>query len=723
MIVFKIIQWTFVKLLALIKVLLFIVVFSVLCITAFINGFLSEVVKDMPVIENLGVPDLAMTSKIYAADGTLLGDVFGEENRVLVGWHQIPQDLRDAIIATEDKDFYDHPGFDIYGIGRALIENLKKGSIRGQGASTLTQQLVRALYLTPEPTFERKIAEIIISVKMEQKYSKDEIITFYLNQVYFGSNAYGVEAAAQTYFGKTVSECNLPECALLAGMPQAPSRLSPYVDLEAARERREHVLRRMYEEGYITQEEFDPAVSSEILLSGRRDIGFTGLLHPYFSTYIIHEVQEKFGLKSLYTEGLRIYTTVNLEWQQAAEEILTAKVEEFAGSNVSQGALVTLDARTGAIRAMVGGVDFDESEFNRAWQAPRQPGSSFKPYVYLRAMMDGYSPDSLVRDVETSFNLPGWGIYTPKNYDYGYRGVMTLRSALTASRNIPAVKIVDIVGSQNVADVARACGIETEIRPTLSMGIGTSEVTLLEHTSAFATFANDGLRNRPYAIERITDARGNVIYSHSGTPQQVIDRNPIRLLVSMMEGVVQGGTGTRARVSGHHIAGKTGTTDDWRDAWFIGYTPSIVTGVWVGNDDNSAMYRVTGGRYPGEIFQNYMEIVLANLPDETFPAAAYPRFTRAMDRFDSQAMLESEREIQALKEEYGEDLELTPEQWRALLAREGESGDVFGNLRDKEDGEESSGDTDEDKPAEEDDGGDEEGDGDEGDEDENEIYF
>jgi penicillin-binding protein 1A len=735
MYVFKAISWLFIKLFALIKIVLFIVLFVLLCGTAFINGFLSEVVRDMPLIENLGVPDLAMTSKIYAADGTLLGDVFGEENRVLVGWHQIPQDLRDAIVAVEDQDFYSHPGFDIKGIARAIHANLTSGDITGQGASTLTQQLVRALYLTPEVTYERKIAEIILAVKLEQKYSKDEILTFYLNQVYFGSNAYGVEAASQTYFGHTVSECDLAECAMLAGLPQAPSRLSPYVSLENARERRTHVLTRMMEEGYITREELDEADAEDIVLAGRRDIGFTGLNHPYFCTYVIHEVQENFGLRRLYTDGLRIYTTVNPDWQTEAERIVTEKVEEFAGANVSQGALVTLDARTGAILTMVGGTNFDDSEFNRAWQAWRQPGSSFKPYVYLEAMREGYSPNSLVRDEPVEFELPGWGVYRPKNYDFGYRGVITLRSALAASRNIPAVKIVDIVGAQDVADVARACGIQSEIRPALSMGIGTSEVTLLEHTSAYATFANDGIRNQPYAIERITDARGNVLYSHQSSPQQVVDRNPVRLLVSMMQTVVAGGTGTRARIAGHHIAGKTGTTDDWRDAWFLGYTPSLVTGVWVGNDDNSAMYRVTGGRYPAIIWHDFMQIALADYPDETFPSPSMPRYTLAMDPEDSQAVLEEEASLQALAEELGLDPdEYTLEQLRVLAAREG--SDVFGNLRTKDDEESGDDGTAAELPPEDEDNGgdeadsgddsgsdDESGDEDDGDDDENYVWF
>jgi penicillin-binding protein 1A len=382
MVILKIIQWLLIKFFVIIKGLLFLILLFLLCITAFVNGFLSEVVKDLPMIENLGVPDLAMTSKIYASDGTLLGDVFGEENRVLIGWHQIPEDLRSAIVAVEDQDYYSHPGFDIKGMARALIQNLQQGSLKGQGASTVTQQLVRALYLSNEQTFERKIAEIILAVKIEQKYSKDEILTFYLNQVYFGSNAYGVEAASQTYFGQPVSECDIAQCAMLAGLPQAPSRLSPYVSMENAIERREHVLTRMLEEGYIDQDEFLAATESEIILTGRRDVGFTGLTHPYFSTYVIHEVQEKFGLRKLYTEGLRIYTTLNPDWQAVAEQTVIDKVAEFADLNVTQGALVTIEVQTGAIRAMVGGTNFDDSEFNRAWQANRQPGSSFKPYVY-----------------------------------------------------------------------------------------------------------------------------------------------------------------------------------------------------------------------------------------------------------------------------------------------------------------------------------------------------
>lgn len=640
--------WLGSKILALIKALLFIILFITLCATAFINGLLSEVVRDLPLIEKLGVPDVAMTSKLYASDGTLLGDVFGEENRILIGWHQIPQDMRDAIVAVEDKDFYRHPGFDIRGIIRALYENLSSGNLTGQGGSTLTQQLVRNLYLTNEVSYKRKIAEILLAVKIEQKYSKDEILTFYLNQVYFGSNAYGIEAAAHTYFGKTISECSLAQCALLAGLPQAPSKLSPYVDFAAAKARQAHVINRMFEEGYITREEKDKALAEEIKLTGRKDVGFKGLSHPYFSTYIVHEVQRLFGLRRLYTEGLRIYTTVNVDYQKKAEEVIAKKIKDFEKAGIQQAALVTLDANTGAILAMVGGKDFNESEFNRAWQAYRQPGSSFKPYVYLAAMKEGYSPNSLVRDSPVEYKLPGWGVYRPKNYDHSYKGVIPLRTALALSRNIPAVRIVDIIGSQNVADIAKACGIETPITPTLSMGIGTSEVTLLEHTSAYATFANDGVRSIPYGIEKILDARGNVIYSHSGNPHRVIEANPVRELVSMMESVVTSGTGTRAKIKGQYIAGKTGTTDDWRDAWFIGFTRSICTGVWVGRDDNKGMSKVTGGLYPAVIWHDYMVHVLANRPPEPFPPPKYPSVTKAMDKVDSQLALQSEAEKQKL---------------------------------------------------------------------------
>jgi len=736
MIAFNIIKWIFIKLIVLIKALIFLILFVLLCGTAFVNGFLSEVVRDLPLIENLGVPDIAMTSKIYAADGTLLGDVFGEENRVLVGWHQIPQDLRDAIVATEDQDFYIHPGFDVRGIARAIYHNVTSGDLTGQGASTITQQLVRELYLTRETTYERKIAEIIIAVKIEQKYSKDEILTFYLNQVYFGSNAYGVEAAAQTYFGKSVSECNLQECALLAGLPQAPSRLSPYVDMDAALERRNHVLNRMREaldesgEPYITDEEFEAADAAPIELSGRNDIGFNSLQHPYFCTYVIQQVIDEFGSRRLYTDGLRIYTTLNPEWQAEAERVVNEKVTEFAELDVSEGALVTIDAETGAIRAMVGGADFENSEFNRAWQARRQPGSSFKPYVYLTAMVEGWSPDSLVRDEQITYEIVGSSDYTPHNYDYGYKGIITLRTALALSRNIPAVRVVDRVGAEDVVDIAHACGIRSDLRAHLSMGIGTSEVTLLEHASAYATFANDGVYNQPFAITRITDARGNVLYTYEPESHRAVDSNPIRLLVSMMQAVVTGGTGTRARITGHHIAGKTGTTDDWRDAWFIGFTPSLVTAVWVGNDDFSPMARVTGGRYPAVIWHDYMELVLADMPDEAFPTPALPRLTIAMDWDDSQAKLAAEKEIQDLAEELGIDIEgLNPEQVRAAIARGEDLEDVFGNLRDKEDddtnenGDDAEGADDGEEGGGDDDSGNDDGGNDDEEDDEQFVWF
>ena len=641
---------------SIIKALIIIVIWGSLIAVSFLSGFFTEVIREMPLIENLNVPNPSITSRIYNANGkVLLGNLFSDENRILVSYGQIPDDLKSAVIATEDKSFYQHPGISLRGITRALIANVRERRI-AQGGSTLTQQLVRNLFLSQERTWRRKLLEIIISLKLEQRFSKDEILTFYLNEVFFGRNSYGVEAAAQTYFGKHVSDITLGEAAMLAGLPQKPSDYAPRPDnMEAALERREVVLKAMLDAGYIGEDEYERALSEELTILPPRDVSYKGLSHPYFTTYVINEVKEILGHRALLSEGLNVYTTINRDMQSAAERILPEKVEEYSNRDISQGALMTIDPKTGAILAMVGGADFNESELNRAWQAYRQPGSAFKPFVYLRAIEEGYSPSSLIVDEPVVFQT-AIKEYAPHNYDYEFAGVMTATGAIAKSRNVCAVKTIDIVGPADVVELCKRLGFESHLNPYLSLGLGSSEVTMEEMCAAYATLANDGEYNRPFSVWRITDATGKVLYQHASMPARAVKGNHVRLINAMTQAVVQGGTGWRCKLEGRQVAGKTGTTSNYSDAWFIGYTPNLCTAVWVGNDDViDFMKRVTGGAFPGVIWKEYMAEVIEEYPIEEFPKPIYPTRVKPLDKDRTNAELQAMLRLQEQEEAEGEE--------------------------------------------------------------------
>jgi len=638
------------------KVLIIIILACALLGVSFLAGFFTEVIREMPLIEKLNVPNPSVTSRIYDASGKyLLGSLFSDENRVLVNFNQIPDDLKNAVIAVEDRGFYQHPGISPRGIVRAIVANMKGGRL-SQGASTLTQQLVRNLYLSKEKTWRRKILEMIIALKLEQRFSKDEILTFYLNEVFYGRNSYGVEAAAQTYFGRHISDLTLGQCAMLAGLPQRPSAYAPRPDnMEAALGRRGVVLDAMLDSGFISTGEFEIARNEPIEVQPVRESSYKGLDHPYYTTYVINEVKEILGDRVLLFNGLNIYTTIDLEMQASAERILPEKVAEYADKNMTQGALITIDPKTGAVLAMVGGVDFNESELNRTWQSLRQPGSAFKPFVYLRAMEKGYSPSSLIVDEETVF-MQGTQKYTPRNYDHKYLGVITAREAVARSRNICAVKTIDIIGPGEVVKLCKdRLGFESTLYPYASLALGSSEVTMEEMCAAYSTFANDGVYNKPFAVLRITDITGQILYDHKPAPQRAIEQNHVRLLNVMTRSVVTSGTGTRARITGYEIAGKTGTTSEYSDAWFIGYTPNLCTTVWVGNDQVvDFMKRVTGGVYPAVIWHDYMVEALDGYPVEKFPSPVYPSRVKPLDKertnAELQAMYEIQKAMEALEE-------------------------------------------------------------------------
>ena len=644
---------------------------------AFLVGFFSQVVQEMPLLDKLAVPEPVQASRIYAADGTLLGNVYAEEgNRVAVAYDQIPDYLKKALIAIEDRDFYKHRGVDLRGITRAFKANIEAGGKIQQGGSTITQQLVRRLFLEKEADakdrFMRKIKEIIIALRLEKNYSKDEILTFYLNEMFFGSNSYGIEAASQNYFGKPAKDLTIAQAALIAGLPQAPSVLSPYVSMEKATKRRDTVLKAMLNEGYITRDEYEKAINEKIVLAGSKNAGgYRDLHHPYYCTYVLDQAKQIVGQRKLYFGGLRIYTNLDIAAQKAAEENIRKYVlsDEFKKADISQGAFVLISTDTGAVIAMVGGVDFGTNEFNRAWQAKRQAGSSFKPFTYLAALEQGYSPGSYVIDKPAVFYDDIGRKYEPQNYDHKYLGIITMKKALELSRNIPAVKTCDLVGPEEVVRWARNLGIhEGELDPYISIALGAGAVSPIEMASAFATISDDGIYNEPFAIRMITDSNGEIIYQHTSNPRRVANKNLCRLMTYMLKGVITQGTGTRAKIN-HDCAGKTGTTSDYKDAWFIGYTPEYSGVVWVGNDDESKhMKRVTGGVYCAKVWRDIMKVVIKDLPEKKFEQPKYPGATMSLERGMSQSELQemlkakTDEEAEKLKSlELGGDLEAPSE--------------------------------------------------------------
>jgi penicillin-binding protein 1A len=650
---------------------------------AFLVGFFSQVVQEMPLLDKLSVPQPVEASRIYTIDNQLLGNVYAEKgNRILLPYDQIPDNLKKALIAIEDKDFYKHRGVDLRGITRAAKANLEGGRIE-QGGSTITQQLIRKLYLEKESDtldkFMRKIKEIIISLRLETRYSKDEILTFYLNEMFFGSNSYGVEAASQNYFGKSARDLTLAECAMLAGIPQAPSVLNPYASLEKATARRNLVLKAMLKENYIDQAKYDDAIKEKVRLTGSKGGGYRDLKHPYFATYVLEQAKEIVGQRNLYFGGLRIYTTLDTEAQTIAEKKITETVlsDKLRKANISQGAFVLLDVKTGAIRAMVGGVDFDKNEYNRAWQSERQPGSAFKPFVYITALEQGYSPSSLIIDKPVSFDDGSGKRYTPQNYDHTYQGIMTMKQAIERSRNVPAIKTCDLVKPEEVVRWARNLGIHNgKMDAVISLGLGSCNVSMLEITNAYSTIANDGVFNKPFAIRLITDSQGKVIYQYKPNAYRVAPKNLARLMTYMLKGVVTQGTGTKAKLT-RECAGKTGTTSDYKDAWFIGYTPEYAAAVWVGNDDEAKkMYRVTGGTYPAQIWHDIMQAVTVNLPESKFdPPLRYPSASMSLEPTLSQAQLDEMLKVQKGEAPAEGTAGETPAESTGTIPSDGEGGD------------------------------------------------
>ncbi len=670
----------------------------------------SELTATLPSVHTLDDVHLPTATQVLADDGTLIGE-FYVQKRYVVPIERIPVVVRNAFVAAEDESFYRHPGVDVVSIFRAFVNNMSGDQL--QGGSTITQQVVKSLLLTPERSYERKIKEMVLALRLERHFSKDEILSLYLNHIYLGSGAYGVAAAAQEYFGKSVEDLNLAEAALLGGLPQAPSRYSPLKHWRRAKARQQYVLRRMLEAQMITMAEHDAALATPIALAPRKG---SYVAAPYYVEHVRRLLEERYGPDALYQLGLRVYTAANVAMNEAGQEALRHGLEVLdarqggdrrpithlrgrqldaflakqakalgdlplrSGSGVEavvvagrrgevavrigsghgslladdghslpsfqpgdvvraevrrlnadgsyqlhldpeprvQGALLAMEPGTGWVKAMIGGYDFNRSRFNRAVQAERQPGSAFKPFIYAAALDRRYTPASIIVDEPVTFpDNRGW--WTPHNYEDRYYGPTTLRDALTYSRNVVTVKLLNNIGLPYLIKYLRQIGFQSPLAPNLSLALGSSEVNLLELASAYGVLANGGVRNEPVFITRIVDSQGTIIFDATPQRRQVIPATTAYQVTDMLRSVIERGTGTRAKDLRRPAAGKTGTTNDLNDAWFMGYTPQLLAGVWVGFDEKESLGpRETGGRVAAPIWTDFMKAALDGKPIEDF---------------------------------------------------------------------------------------------------------
>lgn len=662
------------------------------------GGVVGAYLRDLPAIEKLKVYEPEKVARLYDDRGEVFAEYF-VQRRILIPLDQVPRDLINALLAIEDNNFYSHFGVDWRGIARAAIVNFASGKIR-EGGSTITQQLSKVLFLNPEKTLERKVKEALVALQLEKKYTKNEILELYLNQIYFGSGAYGVESAALTYCGKHAKDLNTAECALIAGLPRLPTFYSPFNNYDIAKRRRDIVLSRMADLGYISRQKAQEF--SKTPLNIKKEKRWESKA-PYFSEYIRQYIENTYGAEFLYKKGIKVYTPLNLKMQNAAKkafekglmeisrikrfktvppelrdmileeyskpdvfekdklyygevtetknDYFLVKVGEFYGEvkkgqwewtgagsvreivrkgdvvglslfeirkggeilfNLEnhveiQGAVVAIQPSTGYIRAMVGGLNFNFSKFNRAVQAKRQPGSAFKPFIYTTAIENGFTPSSIIMDTPVSFRGADGKTWTPGNYDEKFKGPTTLRTALEESRNVVAIKLVDKIGVGKVISTARKMGIESTLEPYLSLALGPSVVSLLEITSAYGVLANQGLRTLPISILKIEDSEGMTIEENYPKVQEVLKPEVAYVMTTLMRWVVERGTGKRVSELKMPVAGKTGTTNDFRDAWFVGFLPDMAAGVFVGYDDNREIgYKETGGKIAAPIWSDFI---------------------------------------------------------------------------------------------------------------------
>jgi len=584
-----------------------------------------------------GTPDISdykgssEATLIYDANGELLTKLF-KENRVYVPLERMPEDLKSAIVAIEDTKFYVHHGIDFWGIGRAMVNNIMKGDLLDQGASTITQQLARNAFLTLDKTYFRKIQEAYLAIQFERLYTKSEILEMYLNEIFLGHSAYGVETASLQYFGKSVEDLTLAESALIAGLPQSPNNYTPLRYPERAIRRRNVVLDRMYELEYITEKEMQQAKNAELNL-GTVEETAEDRAH-YFSLYVRDQLIDRFGASMVYNGGLKVHTTLDTDMQKLAEQTINNKIangfipsfQNSQSENLQpQLSLVSLDVNNGAIRAMVGGRGTDQ--FNRAYQAVRQPGSAFKPFVYSTALIEGdYTTGTVINDLPMLASETGKGndlSIWPRNYGNRYRGLINLNTALTNSVNVAAVKLIQDVGVKSVIDFTERLGISTftqndglDDHYSLALGGLNRGVTPIEMASAYSTFANQGIYTEPHAITEVYDKHDNLIYEAQPKSKMVMSEEDSYLITSMLKSVVDNGTGRRAQMN-RDVAGKTGTTNDYTDAWFVGYTSQIATSVWIGEDTRRSMeydVKTVGSGEAAQIWGDYMREAVKEMP-------------------------------------------------------------------------------------------------------------
>ena len=724
-------------------------------------GLYYYISRDLPKISSLKDYHPPIISTVYADDGRKIGEFFNER-RIVVPLTDIPDMLIKAFVAAEDSRFYTHQGIDLLSITRAFIKNIEAGSIV-QGGSTITQQVTKSFLLTPERSYTRKMKEAILAYRIEKAFNKEEILYLYLNQIYLGHGAYGVEAAAENYFGKTARDMNLAECAMLAGLPQAPSRYSPFKYPDRAKQRQIYVLNRMVEEGTITNIEATEAINTKLDIRPRRNWYIEEV--PFYTEFVRQYIEKKYGNEALYNEGLQIYTAVNIDMQRIARkevekglldldkrqgyrgplqhlapEAIEAFVQDLqiqwaetvpeAGQTVTgvvvqvsdgektvavrlgggqgiidiadmdwarkpnpevayhakmikqpgdalqsgdvvlvrlkdrrdgsdlwnlaleqipkaQGALLCIEAETGNVKSMVGGRDFRENQFNRALQSRRQPGSAFKPIIYAAAIDKGYTPATVVIDSPIVFKDREQDFkWKPKNYGEKFYGPTLLRQALAKSRNVITIKILQDIGIDYVMDYAHKLGITSTLNRDLSLALGSSGVSLFELVSAYSVFTNHGFRVTPCFVTRVVDRNGNELEEFTPAKEMVIDPSTAFIMTSLLEGVVQDGTGWRAKALNRPVAGKTGTTNDLYDAWFMGFTPEYTAGVWVGFDEEASLGQFeTGSKAASPIWVGFMEQILADKPVQVFQVPEGVVFTQIDASTGLLPVAESEKTI------------------------------------------------------------------------------
>lgn len=583
--------------------------------------------RNLPDVRGLKSYIPAQTTYIYDVKGRELLSLHGEANRKIVALDQISPNLKRAVIAIEDSNFLTHSGINPASIGRALLANLKQGGV-SEGASTLSMQLVKNIYLSHKRIMTRKLAEAVLAIRIEQVFSKDQILDMYLNYIYWGHNNYGVQTAAESYFGKSAAQLNLAESALLAGMIQAPESYSPFNHYPAAKARQAVVLDRMADLGWISAQEAAQAKTTPLILA--KPTAWASSQLPYVTDTVIQELKDRFGEEAVAKGGLRVQTTVDRDIQKLAENTVKAAYQRLRYSLYRakdlQLALVAIEPETHFIKAIVGGVDYQKSQLNRALLSRRQPGSAFKPFVYYTAFASGqYTPDSVVVDRPLRIR-DGSIFYSPKNYGGGYSGAMSIRSAVASSQNIPAVWIGSKVGINKVIEASRRMGIKSPLQAVPSLPLGSVDVTPLDMATAYATLASNGWYAEPTIILRITDNQNTVLLDNSPKPKLVLDPWAAASTSSVLSSVVGSGTGQAAAL-GRPTAGKTGTTDNERNIWFVGYVPQLATAVWIGDDANRSLGAgITGGHYAAPVWRTFMSGAINKLPVAYFPAASrFPR--------------------------------------------------------------------------------------------------